>query len=403
MTKTINMFVMAAHSSIQMHFNIEAFYFRRKFPDINIEFTYHPWHLGFSEIVKFIKENRGPDIVQLGNSWIGATSRLNAFYDLTDVLPEINEQTYFPVAIEMGKMPGKDNIIAAPWYLDPRLFFYRKEKLESAGIDPSSIRNWKDFETVCETLGRDNEEILECWRFIDVLILQDAVSWIWNFGGKILDMDSTEILLNKKEAIDGLRFYFSLIDRFSGSAVSEQDSSRFDRFFFRKKGVFLNGMVFPLFLFFNSALDGYNPEAAREIGIMNQPAGPVSGYAFAGGSHLAVMDYSPYKEEACKFLKFLVSYESQYRYSMITGHMPAHMGVFDDIWFHIGLDKNIILKSVFNSRPYPSHHLWNTLEPLLNMSCRRIMNAVNAKRYSDSVVPEEIEKICTKLEYLTRY
>ncbi|MBN1409870.1 MAG: extracellular solute-binding protein [Spirochaetales bacterium] len=399
MGKILRMLVMQDQPNISLFFNVETARFRKKFPDMEIDIDFVPWHLGAGRIIRHIKDYNGPDIVQVGNSWLGSLNRFNCFMDLKGHFSEIDNKSFHPAAVDMSKIPGSEKMPAVPWYLDIRGLFYDKDTMSREGITAEQFGTCGGFKEVCGRLKKGKTR-LDCMRQIGVLIFQDISPWIWNFGGDFFTEDGSDTVLDSAPSLEGLDYYLGLVDAYMDRSDDVPDHSRINRFFFNNADVFFTYGLLAATMYMNRDSSGYNGEISKKIGIAIQPAGPAAAYCFTGGSCLSIMKYSPNKDMAMEFLHFLLEKEAQYNFTLWTGYAPCHKSAFRDVMKNQEEGKNVLTNSIEKAHTFPNHFLWPSIENLLSEFCAEILDYVVKNSYKTSFLKDAINRICRQIRYI---
>ena len=105
---------------------------------------------------------------------------------------------------------------AAPWFIDTRALFYRKDVCEAAGVDPSvDFDTWDSYKVA---LGKmkgieiDGVSItpLGMPGKNDWNVIHNYAPWIWGAGGDFIAEDNTTSIINSDKAFEGIKFYSEL-------------------------------------------------------------------------------------------------------------------------------------------------------------------------------------------------
>ncbi|MBN1410921.1 MAG: extracellular solute-binding protein [Spirochaetales bacterium] len=392
---------MQDQSNINRFFNEETTNFRKIYPDIEIDIEYIPWHMASGRIIQCIKEKSGPDIIQIGSTWFRPLLQFDSFMDLNDEFKDVNEKNFASVALSVCRPANENRLLAVPWFLDIRgLNIYRKA-MDAAGINPDLLKDHLGFMEACR-LAQKSFRALNCVRSIGILILHDLSPWIWNFGGDFFTEDGTDILLDSEPSVAGMDYYFSLIHEFEGKQENVLDSKRLGLFFNDPRHVFCSGELGPAIMFFKKDSDRYNARIAGEYAVASLPAGPAASYVFAGGSCLAVMNYTQNRDMAIEFLRFLLRKETQYSLTLWTGFVPCLISAFDEVCHVWKSGKQVLTESLEKAHMFPSHHLWPTIEGLISGFCANVMRYVNTGSYTKSILVDELETVSRQIRYIIR-
>ncbi|VAX33229.1 hypothetical protein MNBD_NITROSPIRAE03-528 [hydrothermal vent metagenome] len=278
--------------------------------DLIIRVLFIGWHKNpLSRILdNAVKE--GVDVVQIGSTWTAALAQRGVLKDISDVVKPI-EGEYMNSALQGSRILGEDGYYAIPWVLDIRTWFYNRELFEEAGIKSESLKTLDDLERAC---GKFKANVKEkgVW-FIgiptsgdDYSTLHSAMTWIWGWGGNIVNGKGLPGIGDKR-AIEGMSRYVGLAVK--GCAPLKGKDGKALRLVDIETD-FLRGKYAMIFIgpwILDAVAGAERPDRFVNAGSMSGPA-VSSGNIFTGGSQLALINSprSPMEEEASKeLLKFL--------------------------------------------------------------------------------------------------
>ena len=110
---------------------------------IHVKLRLLAWDAAWSELVKMALYNDGPDISEVGSTWLGdlmAMSALHAFS--SEEIAQLGKASRFlPGAWQGCQLPDRPEVWAIPWLVGARLVFYRREWLLRTGVDEDTAFN----------------------------------------------------------------------------------------------------------------------------------------------------------------------------------------------------------------------------------------------------------------------
>lgn len=83
-----------------------------------------------------------PDIIQLNRSELPEFAEAGVLEDLTSVIQPYQDKM-MPGYVQLASYKGK--MVDFPYQIKPKVWFYRKDMFDAAGIDPSKIKTLDDF------------------------------------------------------------------------------------------------------------------------------------------------------------------------------------------------------------------------------------------------------------------
>jgi maltose-binding protein MalE len=134
------------------------------------------WEEAWEELVRIGLYRSGPDVSQIGTTWLESIVATGAVRPFTD--GEVDSiggnRAFFPAAWQTVFLPWErdSKVWAIPWLVGTRIIFYWRDMLEQAGIDEQTAFSTPD--SVEETMIRLQESAVE-------------TPWgVWAIGGHIL-------------------------------------------------------------------------------------------------------------------------------------------------------------------------------------------------------------------------
>jgi ABC-type glycerol-3-phosphate transport system substrate-binding protein len=316
-------------------------------------------HLGMDnawpELLQYALRLEGPDVSEVGMTWLGSLSGMQVLRPFTPVeLRSIRGQGSF-IEIPWENCQYDGGVIAIPWHMDTRLFYYRRDIFEKVGIDESNA--FASPEQFSETLlklkagGYAYPWLVTTSNYV----LQYIAPWLWWYGAAFRSEDGHKITLVEPEALKGLMGYFENIRLLPPYVTTESDGNLNSRFWAGEVPLMYNGDWFYREFLRNP------PDWADSLG-----AAPVPGQANAGVMYLSIWRHSIYENQALDLIRFLtnhdVSRELFERYRMI----PPHLDLLNAPPFTTDPVFKVIAQSLKNGRAFKNIYRWAGVENRLN-------------------------------------
>lgn len=91
--------------------------FKQQYPNINVQVTVLDWGSAFTKITSAVTSGEGPDVTQLGTTWVGAVSALGGLRPFTadEVTSMGGQSSFFPAAWNTSHQYNTTDITAIPW------------------------------------------------------------------------------------------------------------------------------------------------------------------------------------------------------------------------------------------------------------------------------------------------
>lgn len=289
---------------------------------IHVNITVFPWSTAWSAISRYATYGSGPDVSEIGTSWMGDLVEKNVLngFSSSDIARLGGEMNYYPKLWQTCSVFGDATVWAVPWIAETRVLYYRKDLLEKLQIDPAMA--FKSADDLYHTLSRlQSSGISQPWAVTSRRAMNSihfVCSWIWGAGGDYCTPDGKELTLTQKETINGLAAYFSLKQFLGPFASRMSDLLANTTFWGGQSAVTIDGQWV---LAVQRRLA--NPEVVKNVDVAQVPGVP-----FVGGSNLIVWKTCREPEAAMELVNFLNSPEVLLTYQKFSGHLPGRKDVF---------------------------------------------------------------------------
>lgn len=347
------------------------------------------WDMAWNEMVKIAIYHNGPDVSEIGATWMSDLAGMGSIRPLTTLeLRTLGPlEDFIPAMWQSVSLLNSGDIWGIPWMMDTRLLFYRRDLLAQAGIDEAEA--FVSFESLETTLRRLQEAGVEIPWVVPTrrnwITLHNLATWVWAHGGDFVSADGKTLLVNTPEARAGFRGYFGL-GRFMPPQVHHLTTFEADDCFGQgRAAVTLSGM----WLWQNSYL---TPELRAHIGMVLPP-----GIPYVGGSYLVVWEYTHNVRDALKLLRFLTDARAMQRYALEMGKLPARFSALSETLVPFNMSVETLVRRLGEGRSLHGVPLWGMIEDRLANTLRDIWHDVLESPEAD------IEAIMERhLQVLTR-
>jgi multiple sugar transport system substrate-binding protein len=323
---------------------------------IHVKVRLLAWDTAWSDLVKVALYNDGPDLSEVGSTWLGDLIAMSALHALgPDELNQLGKPGRFlPAAWQGCQLFDQPEVWAVPWLVGARFVFYRRDLVLRTGVDEATA--FATAENFDLTLHRLQEHGVPVpWIMPTVAThttLLNAASWIWAAGGDFVSPDGKHILIAQHQAIAGLRNYFAL-GRFVPPALRQLNALLPDSQFLQHDdtAATLSGpWLFSLL----------SPALRENIGLALPPGAP-----FLGGSHLVIWKHSRKQDAALKLIKFLTQTEVEAQYAQRIGLLPAVVDALNEVPFNTDVLWQIARQAAKAGRTVPITRTWGLMEDRL--------------------------------------
>lgn len=334
-----------------------------------------PWTAARQELVKFGLYANGPDVSEIGTTWVSDLIAMNTLRMFTPL--EVDQcrgnDDYLPASLECTRMAGETDTWAIPWLTETVLLHYRKYLCSSAGINPE-----KDFNTLTQ-LNAAAQKLATAGVSIPIALptkidrpnlVQDIASWIWRAGGDFINRDGSQVLIDQPEFIAGVRSFCDLYRTLSkdGRKLLEE-SGIWGAVHHHNAAMAIGGM-------WVSRPAPENPDSdVASMAVTRLP-----GIPFVGGSNLVIWRSSRKQRAAFDLVNFLSTSPSIIAFARQTSMLPSHIRAINSPEISETPAHSYLVDSLKAGRSFPAVRLWGIIEERLGTALASILSQVLANQ-----------------------
>lgn len=274
-------------------------------PNVQIDVTYNTWSDHNQIVPTWAAADTLPDIIYVHGSrsfpWAfeGILADIQSFVDADE---GFNVSGIWEEALNLYRYQG--NLYSIPYDHGPIILGYNKDMFDAAGLDyPSEDWTMDDLRNAAIALT-DTEADIPQWGWSGSYPAYGNTQHgpgIGPWGGRLMNEEQTELLLNSDEAIEGSQFWYNLIHT-DGAAPTPAESQAFEQ------GPWISGQV------------GLNPTASWNTPTLASfatfawdvapwPTGPAGQATGSFGSGFGVTKNSTNPQAAWDYLSAYLSVE----------------------------------------------------------------------------------------------
>lgn len=265
---------------------------------IRVNLTVIPWHTGWSQIIKYGLYGQGPDVSELGTTWIASLASMGALRPFTpsEVASLGGPEAFFPGGWDVNFLPGDPKAWGIPWLADTLVVYYWKDTLAEAGIGDAQDA-FSTPEKMQQTLKQLQQHGIQ-YPLAMLLqsshrIMHQAVNWVWNSGGDLLSPDGKQITFADEASTRGLHNYFNLLP-YIEPGMRSNDANHVELFTNKKVAVMIDGLRYDVIGRRN------DPNWREKIGIAN-----LFRNVWVGGMNFGIWKHSRRSAECIEWIRFL--------------------------------------------------------------------------------------------------
>lgn len=321
---------------------------------IHVNLNILNWETGHSELTKGAIYNRGPDVSEIGSTWISDLIAMNALRAFSPLdLKHIGSPEEFIPASWKTAQAGDERMWAIPYTANIYLIYYRKDLLRKAGVEEATA--FQSHAQIAETvkkLAQSGVPMPIALPDDRHALLHSLASWIWGYGGDFCTADGKQALFDQPESLTAIRDYFSLLHSLTHASIKKLEHERSINLFCQGEAA----------IHFHDV-----PAIATEHEMLphvfeNWGFAPFPNPYFIGGTNLVVWQHSPNVESALTLVRYLTSVTPMMQVSLPFRMLPTRLAVMSTPEYLA----DPILKNLGDAphfgRSYPAVKLWGVIE-----------------------------------------
>jgi multiple sugar transport system substrate-binding protein len=331
---------------------------------IHVNLRVLDWSDAWTELIKVALYKQGPDVSEIGSSWLGDFARMLALYNFSsvDVRSFGGSESFLPANWSSASQLEANESWGIPWVADTRVIIYRRDILHQAGIDEQAA--FQSHASLVETLEKlQLSGISQSWTVPthrSRMTLHNIASWVWGAGGSFLSPDGKRTNFASPASLQGLTEYFSL-SRFMDTLNKDLNDTQSDALYATgKAAVTISGT----WLLTDQTSD---PHVLANTGFASPPGVP-----FVGGSHLVLWRHTPHLSSALELIRYLSQPDIQTAYCKAIGLLPTRLDALASPAYHEHPSYHRLVDRLKSGRSFRTLPLWGMVEDKLTASLSQV-------------------------------
>lgn len=327
--------------------------FEKLHPGVKVQHEQLTWDNGLDKITTAIAAKNGPDVMELGSTWIPQfmSSKALAPIPVQDIASDMTG---------LGSVTRAGHTYAIPWFGTANVVYYNKELFDKAKITRVP-RNWEELLRASQRIHALGKDVYGFSLKIGgrYTTWQKFLPFVWSNGGEVLNDDWTKPLVTTAPFVQALDFYKKLA---ASSLVGTQEEAR-QAFYLGKLGMIFDG----------SGLDLAKNAPDLKYGTFLLPPSGKPGtksVVFSGADYLAVWSGSREQALAAELAKMLA------RGNVISSHVPALISFSrTDQKAHLAQhpDMQIFIEAMANATHPPMHPRWEDIATAISKAVEGVL------------------------------
>ena len=316
--------------------------FEKANPKIHVDVQAIPWDTAHDKLLTAVASKNGPDVLQMGTTWVPEFASANALMDLKpyiDKYPEFAANNFFDGSVETTKYDGKT--VGMPWYVDTRVLYYRKDLLKKAGYDEAP-KTWEELSDAAKKLSKRGDD--KYGISLDTNEQSLGFMFARQNGSKLID-ENNKPLFDQKEFVDSIEYLNSFFK--NGSAPKDLGIDIVQ--------AFSGDGIIPMFIsgpWMIKLINDQAPDLKDKWATAVLPK-KENNISSLGGSNLSVFNYTKHKDASMKFLAYMSKPETQVKWMKMTNTLPATKEAWNDDALQNDPNYKVIGEQMKNSKPLP--------------------------------------------------
>ena len=339
--------------------------FMKENPDIIVEVQALPWANAHDKLLTAVASKSGPDVIQMGTTWMAEFVNAGALKDLTpyiDQYPELAPEQFYEGAV--GTTKFGDKIYGIPWYTETRFLYYRSDLLAEVGY-AEPPKTWDELRDAAKKLAERGEG--KYGLSIDMNEQSLTFMFARQNGSRLLD-ENGKPLFNEPEFREAVEFLKGFFD--DGSAPLDLGLDAVQ--------AFAGDGIVPMFIsgpWMINIIQTQAPDLEGKWSVAPLPA-KKNNLSVLGGSNLTVFEYSKHPEEALAFIRYMSKKETQVKWNELTKSLPANIAAWDEVpALHEDPKYQAIREQLEHSEHLPMIVQWEKIAQTYLESFERIVRA----------------------------
>lgn len=264
------------------------------------------------------------DLVFIDVIWPAEFATKGLIADISSRIPSNWSSDVLKGALDSAVYQGK--YYGVPWLLDAKFFYYNKDLLTKAGVDPAGVTTWDGVATAAKAI-KDKAGVqyplVWSWAQAEAVICDWALMTA-SFGGKLFD-DKGQPAFTEGGAVQALEFMRkSIVDGITNPSSTQSLEDDVVKVF----GAGDAAMALNWSYMFASANDAKQSTVAGQAVVTQVPDGGAGRISVNGSSALSITATTKNADAAWEFAKYVSSLDVQTKY--ITDALPIWKSAYDD-------------------------------------------------------------------------
>ncbi len=295
--------------------------FSKKFEensDYKVDVQAIPWDQAHDKLLTAVASGNGPDVVQLGTTWVPEFAEAGALKDLSDSMEDYDsfaKDNFFEGAV--ASMEHGDQVVGIPWYVDTRVLFYRTDLLKEVGYNEAP-KTWDELKDAAGKLAARGDDMYG----LDIDLNDQITPFIFAWqNGYEADLENNDLNFDTTEFKTAIEYYTSYFEE--GISQAQQGKDITQAFADGSKPMFFSGpwMV--------NIINDQAPDLKGKWATAVMPKKETNTSSM-GGSVLSVFESADNPKGAMEFISYMTETETQLEWAKTSNTLPSRTEAWED-------------------------------------------------------------------------
>ncbi|MGR9049707.1 sugar ABC transporter substrate-binding protein [Halobacillus faecis] len=292
--------------------------FEEKNEGLTVDVQAIPWDTAHDKLLTAVASGNGPDVVQLGTTWVPEFAEAGALLDLSEYMedyPNFAKENYFDGSVTT--MEHDDQVVGIPWYADTRVIYYRKDILKEAGYEEAP-KTWDELKDAAQTLADRGEDSYG----LDIDRNDQITPFIFAWqNGYEANLEEGKLNFDSPEFKEAIQYYTSYFEE--GISQKQEGKDIVEAFKDGSKPMFFSG---PWMI---NIINDQAPDLEGKWSTAVMPTKETNTSSM-GGANLSIFESSDNVEGALKFISYMTDVDTQLSWLEESNTLPSRTEAWED-------------------------------------------------------------------------
>ncbi|MEC3884875.1 sugar ABC transporter substrate-binding protein [Halobacillus sp. HZG1] len=292
--------------------------FEEKNEGLTVDVQAIPWDTAHDKLLTAVASGNGPDVVQLGTTWVPEFAEAGALLDLSEYMedyPNFAKENYFDGSVTT--MEHDDQVVGIPWYADTRVIYYRKDILKEAGYEEAP-KTWDELKDAAQTLADRGEDSFG----LDIDRNDQITPFIFAWqNGYEANLEEGKLNFDSPEFKEAIQYYTSYFEE--GISQKQEGKDIVEAFKDGSKPMFFSG---PWMI---NIINDQAPDLEGKWSTAVMPTKETNTSSM-GGANLSIFESSDNVEGALKFISYMTDVDTQLSWLEESNTLPSRTEAWED-------------------------------------------------------------------------